>query len=481
MINRELWQKRRHLAGAILLASAFFLGMGFIPLQATANESGEIFLARGIKFYLDGKYKEATEQFEQGVKADPENPEIWLMLGTSYLNLKEYLPAKEDLTKALSLDPLVPRGKLFLGVAYFYLENFPEAKRLIEEARADFPSDPLVLHYSKLIADYEKRPEEIRGMLIPDYDLTPQYASIYRRFGDYFERTKKAIPELDVSFTTGIEYDDNVKVLPNTSLINPPGQKQQKGHKGDWRMPLDLRIEYRPYTSQNSVLGLRSYTYGGVNTYLDDFNIFDSLSEIFYRYRYKDLAIEPFYSFDKTLLGGQPYSTMHNVGLRFNLRETPYLFGDLIYIFQSREFQWPALDGGFAADGYLNSVGFFQTLVKGGGTLRAGTIWERQVTKGINFTWNKYRFPLEGFYFNLPYHLIAYGYFEYARTAFSNADSVFHRHNYADYYNVIAQLRRPITSYMDLIASYSHTSQVSNAVDWQYERNIYSLLVSFYY
>ena len=45
------------------------------------------------------------------------------------------------------------------------------------------------------------------------------------------------------------------------------------------------------------------------------------------------------------------------------------------------------------------------------------------MTDGINWTANWYRASLEG-YLNLPWKILAYSYFEYAKTLASNRDSI---------------------------------------------------------
>ena len=113
----------------------------------------------------------------------------------------------------------------------------------------------------------------------------------------------------------------------------------------------------------------------------------------------------------------------------------------------------------------MNQVGLFQTLKGQPGSIRAGFIWQREVTDGINFTANWYRASLEG-YLNLPWKILAYSYFEYAKTLGSNRDSVAGKYRNDNYYQAIFQLRRPITSWMNVIAGYNHISNPSNIQDY---------------
>jgi hypothetical protein len=238
--------------------------------------------------------------------------------------------------------------------------------------------------------------------------------------------------------------------------------------------------------------GVRYYGYAGIYYNDHQFNTFEQLGELYVKYRIDRLTINPYYIFDYTWVGSQPWSMINTGGLRLTLAETANLSGDLIYSFQHRDFKYFNLQITSNAGGYIgggnpydrtgnmSQAGFFQTLSGKPGTLRVGFIWEREMTEGTNWSCNRYRFPVEA-YLNLPWKLLAYGYFEYANSAFNNRDSFANKYQNSNYYQIVAQLRRPITSWMSVIAGFSHISNPSNIQDYQYNRNIYQLLFSFQY
>ena len=81
----------------------------------------------------------------------------------------------------------------------------------------------------------------------------------------------------------------------------------------------------------------------------------------------------------------------------------------------------------------------------------------------------------------LFWQVTAYLYFEYNRFAAINRDSLSNIYRRDDFIQVIAQLRRPVTSWMSVILNYNHISNPSNVPDYQYNRNIYSILAQVYY
>jgi hypothetical protein len=291
--------------------------------------------------------------------------------------------------------------------------------------------------------------------------------------------------KFNISFTTGIEYDDNVKVQPDNTTIPSqfPKYTGAKAHKADWRTPLIVNAGYQPINQDNWAAGIRYYSYVGLNYNLDAFNVFDQLAEMYVKYQWQALTIQPFYAFEYTWLGGQPFSINNRAGLRLTLRETDRLSGDLVYLFQYREDKY--FQSGMAAPPYNrtgpdNQVGFFQTLKLNRGAARAGFIWEHDITQGINFAGNWYRIPLEAYY-QLPWRINAYLYFEYGRFVAINQDSAAHIYRRDNFYQVIFQLRRPVTDWANVIVGYNHISNPSNVPDYQFNRNIYSLWLQLYY
>jgi len=382
-------------------------------------------------------------------------------------------------------DPNDPRAKLYLGVSYFFLGNYQEAERWMKEAQTLAPNDPLVQYYLGLLATRDRSQEGVTTMThgVP---LGPEAEPGFRQPS---MRSQGALGSAQrdqkfyVSLTSGFEYDDNVKVLPDNSLINPAGTKQYPGHKADWRTPLILQAGYQPIKVDNWAAGIRSYTYAGLNYRLTPFNVVDQMAEVYVRYQYQALTVEPFYAFEYTWLGGQPYSMWNDAGVRLTLQETQRLSGDLVYMFQYRSDKNYSLNqttSPYNQTGPVNQVGFFQTLKINQGVGRAGFIWEHHDTDGINYAGNRYRFPVELTY-PLFWQISTYLFFEYDHFAAINRDSLARKYRADDFYQVVVQLRRPVTSWMSVVLNYNHISNPSNVVDYAYNRNIYSLLAQVYY
>ena len=205
---------------AFLLVGMYLLGGLLISGLACASEESELFLARGNKLYLEGKYSEAHDQLTQATDLDPNNPEILSLLGTTDLTLQDYQGAKEAFTKTVDLAPNFPRAKLYLGVCNYFLGNYTEAERLIKEAQVLAPDDGLAHYYHGLVNANQGRRGDALTELETGMNLSPQFAL---GFKGYQEAVKSARPEtrpFSIALTTGIEYDDNVKVLPDKTTVS---------------------------------------------------------------------------------------------------------------------------------------------------------------------------------------------------------------------------------------------------------------------
>ena len=146
--------------------------------------------------------------------------------------------------------------------------------------------------------------------------LSPQFGVGFKGYQAASTPVKPETRPFYISLTTGIEYDDNVKVLPDrttTSNVGLNGHNfgQYKGHKADWRTPLIFTANYEPLRTDQWTAGIRYYSYAGLNYYLSNFNIVQQLGELYVKYQINRLTINPFYTFDYTWLGSNlcPCST----------------------------------------------------------------------------------------------------------------------------------------------------------------------------
>src|SRR6185295_2334779 len=88
-------------------------GTGFLCLLlggfARADElfdtkAADAHFQEGLKLYFKQQYKDATKEFEEAIKIDPENAKAYYFIGYSYYKLKNMPKAMETFEQAYHLD-----------------------------------------------------------------------------------------------------------------------------------------------------------------------------------------------------------------------------------------------------------------------------------------------------------------------------------------------------------------------------------------
>ena len=261
-----------------ILLAVFWAGGAF------ASQESEILLARGNKYYLDGDYVKAQNELRKAAALDPTNPEIRMLLGVTYFASKDHTQAEVEFNEAVRLDPNVPRGKFYLGANDFYLGKYSEAERWLKEARAQNPQDALVTYYLSLVSSHQNRPEEAKAQLNSASLIAPEYLGPFQIYEQGLAGAGRYAPdkEFNLGFYTGIEYDDNFKILPDQVTL--PYYGPYPGGKGSWRVPIVLEANYRPFRQDNWEAGLDYFFYSGNNFTSDNFNFLDNRADIYLKY-----------------------------------------------------------------------------------------------------------------------------------------------------------------------------------------------------
>ena len=113
-------------SGLVLLATAAVLSTA--PLTR-AQESGEYWDKADAEFE-SGKYRAAADDYEKGLKLDPDHPGIWDHLGICYLELHQYGEAIAAFEKEIGVagsDSIAHEAYDGLGEAYADMKQYQKA------------------------------------------------------------------------------------------------------------------------------------------------------------------------------------------------------------------------------------------------------------------------------------------------------------------------------------------------------------------
>jgi len=457
------------------VAAAIYLLLG-VATGGFASQEAELLLARGTKLYLDGDYGAAQQVLQQAANLAPRNPEIRMLLGMTYFVNQAYPEAEREFSEAVRLDPTVPNGKLYLGVTAFHLGKLTEARQWLQEARQLAPQEPLALYYLSLISSQRREPAEARQLFQEAATLGPEYRSPFQAYLQRQARRQRYGPQkpFSVGFSTGLEYDDNFKILPDQ--VNLPYAGTYPGSKGSWRVPITLELGWRPLIREQWEAGVEYTFYSGNNFTIDNFNFLVNRAQLYVKYRYGPLALRPWYGVDVALKALERYSVSNSAGLIASWQHNDLLNLDLTYRFDNRSFRYPVVQA-YDRSGTVNEFGLFQTFYFGQeAAWRLGGLFARELTDGVNWDNKSFSFLTDAT-LNLPHQFNLWTFFQYSRYNFDNRDTFAGVRQHQNYYQVSLQLRRPLTTFLDVIAGYTHVSQRSNIPDFTYDRNIYQLLL----
>jgi tetratricopeptide (TPR) repeat protein len=111
--------------------------------RTRAEESGDYWDKADAEFEA-GNYQAAADDYDKGLKLDPDHPGIWNHLGTCYLNLHRYEDALAAFEKEISVagsDSIAHEGYDGLGEAYADMKQFQKALDAYNHAIAIDPDD----------------------------------------------------------------------------------------------------------------------------------------------------------------------------------------------------------------------------------------------------------------------------------------------------------------------------------------------------
>ena len=95
--------------------------------------------AAGVLYHRGGRYREALEQVNLGLRGVPSDPELWGWMGVVQLSLGNWDSAVAAFERARELDPRDPNTSQLIGDAYHYLRRYPEAIAAYRQTSAFAP------------------------------------------------------------------------------------------------------------------------------------------------------------------------------------------------------------------------------------------------------------------------------------------------------------------------------------------------------
>ena len=515
-----------------LLNVAIFLAVASSYAQvALPSESYDLNFSKGLAEYSLDRYDSAERFFRQALEAQPGDPQATFYLGQTLTRAKKYEAAESLFRKLLETDPSSGRGQLGLGIVLYNRERYRDALSSLANAEKALPNEPLVYYYQGLshyqLAEYDQIPPRLLRALTLGPDLGPSahyYSGLayYERgvleeaqaefeavrdvdpqsdlgksAADYLEQIKRGVRApgkrkiWDLTLSVSAQWDDNVVALPRGTSLRPEATGIPR--QSDYSTVFFLRGEVRPFQRGLLLAGANYSFYQSLHRTLSGFDVESHTPVVFLQHTAGPVQTRLQYVLDYVQVGRSPYLVAHAFAPIVTVTEASNLFTQFQLRYQEQDYQHGRFKFNSLRDGHNWLIGAtqFWLYAKNTAHVRAGYLYDNQVTggKGVSlatiasaadWAYEGHRFlvgtTLPPMYqvrldVGFDYYLQNYD----SANSFSSGGDVF-RMDQVYTYTVTAS--RQVAERLALALQYLHTRAESNVAAFDYNRNIYAVILT---
>lgn len=475
-------------------------------------------LAKGLELFKSGEYEKAIKEFLNAQEETPEYPDIPFFIGMAYLQMSQPIYAVSYFKSAIEKDPTYWDAYFQLGTAFIALENFKEAlgclnilykvqpqyedlgcllgmtcyrleryedalKYLGTGVISDRMKDITALYTGLARQKLGKRKEAGMGFRnLYTTDASSPLAEPSKRLYDMLRMEETVTRPYWFSATFRTLFDDNAKLLPteNVFSVGPP--------KSSFGESVFLQGGYslikRPDYELNVTYGLYETIYNAIPS-IDVQDHIPGMSFI-YKSEIGPIGISPRfdYSFDYVLLG-LGYSRFlgrHTARPSLVLTEGPHFMTLLSYTFENKDYHATSDVSADNPDARAHETGITQFLRSSDGRhyIKTGYYRRRELASGDNWDFfsngllagAQYTFPKQ-IRFNADYTWENRNY---------QHDNIFFGYKRKDIEKVIsASLSKDIGGHITVFAEFLKRNNDTNTSLYTYEKNIYSIGMTYRY
>ena len=528
----------------LCLANAWLLAGGPTPAVAQQSEA-DVFVAQAILAYDARKYDEALALLKEALALDPKNVEALYYSGLVLMAQQKTEQAVEVLEKARALAPRDLSILFLLGVAHFALERYDQAEGPLTQVFNERPQTEGIGYYVGLIRyrkkDYQGALKAFRAetsknpniqqlvrfysgltlaiLGLPEQAVAEVDAALRLQTGsaltgpaerirDSLASARDAERRFHADVRVGFLYDSNVVVVPQPSHDPTAESLRRRKHASPGELAA-LRLEYAwlrtgPWES--------SVTYSFFQTYnnrLPDFNVQNHLVAGALSYR-AAVGSMPFqvgtqYSWDYLSLGNDDFLQRHTATIFGTLVENQSNLTTVLGRFQNKDFYasiGQLEDEDRDARNWMVGLTHVFRFAQDKHYIRVGYQFDYEDADGRNFKYAGNRF-LAGGQYTLPWGSTRLRYdFDLHQRHYLHANTLlpvlnpgtreredFEQNHVVRVEQVLAANLGPASigcasnapCPLTLAAEYQRTVADSNLAVYSYNRNVWSLTLSWQY
>ena len=528
----------------LCLANAALLAGAVTSAEAQQSEA-DVFVAQAILAYDARKYDEALALLKDALELDPKNVEALYYSGLVLMAQQKTDQAVEVLEKARALAPRDVSILFLLGVAYFALERYDQAESPLTQVFNERPQTEGIGYYVGLIRyrkkDYQGALKAFRAetsknpniqqlvkfysgltlaiLGLPEQAVAEVDAALRLQTGsaltgpaerirDSLASARDAERRFHADVRVGFLYDSNVAVVPQPSHDPTAESIRRRKHATTGEIAA-LRLEYAwlrtgPWESTVTYSFFQTY-----NNRLPDFNVQNHLVAGALTYR-AAVGAMPFqvgtqYSWDYLSLGNDDFLQRHTATVFGTLVENQGNLTTVLARFQNKDF--------YASPGQLEDedrdarnwmVGLTHVFrfAQDKHYIRVGYQFDYENADGRNFTYAGNRF-LAGGQYTLPWGSTRLKYdFDLHQRHYLHANSLLPvvnpgtREREDSEQNHVVRVEQVLAANLGpasigcasnapcpltLAAEFQRTVADSNLAVYSYNRNVWSLTLSWQY
>ena len=532
------------LALDLCLANAWLLAGAPAPAVAQQSEA-DVFVAQAILAYDARKYDEALALLKDALALDPKNVEALYYSGLVLMAQQKTEQAVEVLEKARALAPRDLSILFLLGVAYFALERYDQAEGPLTPVFNERPQTEGIGYYVGLIRYRKKDYQGALKAFRAETSKNPNIQQLVRFYSGLtlaiLGLPEQAVAEVDAALRLqtgsaltgpaerirdslasardserrfhadvrlGFLYDSNVAVVPQPSH-DPTAESIRRRKTATSGEIAALRLEYAwlrtgPWESTVTYSFFQTY-----NNRLPDFNVQNHLVAGALSYR-AAIGSMPFqvgtqYSWDYLSLGNDDFLQRHTATVFGTLVENQGNLTTVLGRFQNKDFYaspGQLLDEDRDARNWMIGLTHVFRFAQDKHYIRVGYQFDYEKADGRNFTYAGNRF-LAGGQYTLPWGSTRLKYdFDLHQRHYLHANTLlpvvnpgtreredFEQNHVVRVEQVLAANIGPASigcaptapCPLTLAAEYQRTVADSNLAVYSYNRNVWSLTLSWQY
>ena len=448
----------------------------------------------GLSEVKNARYAEAEDDLQAALNLYTGKDDVYLALGEAYLKQEKYAEAAETLQKVVGQEN--PLTAYYQGLAHEGLREDDQAIPLLSRALQQAESLHLdwteTARYHLGLAQFRKKQypdarQSFTGVLkgVPDSHRGEKSELFLQRIEDgvVLSQTGERVSAWGIVASAGVQYDSNAVLEPGVASVIAPVAR-----KTDHRFLFQIDADYKPHPASAWGVGYTFHQTLHSHSALKDFNVQSHEPKIFLVYDKERLQTRVDYIFNYTEVGETPYVTSHTLNPLLTVVHRPDLSTQFSYRLNYHVYKpisfYTKNEGRTGTNHALGATEHFY-FNQGRQSVRVGYLYDQESADGdaVSDDWDMTGHQiLVGAQTRIDGGWVAEATGDYTHRDSTHANSFARsgegpkRNDHV--YALGGRLSREFSKAVEIGLQYAYVRNDSNLAVFDYDRSIYSILLS---